>query len=121
MLSAPASDLIRRRFSCRHYDGSPIAAEMRAEIAAAVRSIGPGPFGSSARFELLAATEDDASALRRLGTYGKIKDPPAYLVGVLTPEEGRTLAGDIFNREFRRIGDDWTKRPITLTFEKSDV
>lgn len=36
-------------------------------------------------------------------------------VGVLTPEEGRALAGDIFNREFRRIGDDWTKRPITLT------
>ncbi|KAB2907424.1 MAG: phage portal protein [Kofleriaceae bacterium] len=36
-------------------------------------------------------------------------------VGVLTPEEGRHLAGDIFNREFRVIGDDWTKRPITLT------
>jgi len=36
-------------------------------------------------------------------------------VGVLTPEEGRMLAGDIFNREFRKIGDDWTKRPITLT------
>jgi hypothetical protein len=25
------------------------------------------------------------------------------------------LAGDIFNTEFRKIGDDWTKRPITLT------
>ena len=36
-------------------------------------------------------------------------------VGVLTPEEGRLLAGDIFNKEFRKIGDDWTKRPITLT------
>jgi PBSX family phage portal protein len=36
-------------------------------------------------------------------------------VGVLTPEEGRLLAGDIFNREFRKLGDDWTKRPITLT------
>jgi capsid portal protein len=36
-------------------------------------------------------------------------------VGVLTPEEGRVLAGDIFNREFRKIGADWTKRPITLT------
>jgi PBSX family phage portal protein len=36
-------------------------------------------------------------------------------VGVLTPEEGRMLAGDIFNREFRKIHDDWTKRPITLT------
>ncbi|MGE0322272.1 MAG: phage portal protein [Polyangiaceae bacterium] len=36
-------------------------------------------------------------------------------VGVLTPEEARQLAGDIFNTEFRRLGDDWTKRPITLT------
>jgi PBSX family phage portal protein len=36
-------------------------------------------------------------------------------VGVLTPEEGRFLAGDIFNRELRKIGDDWVKRPITLT------
>jgi PBSX family phage portal protein len=36
-------------------------------------------------------------------------------VGVLTPEEGRELAGDVFNREFRKLSDDWTKRPITLT------
>jgi hypothetical protein len=25
------------------------------------------------------------------------------------------LASDIFNREFAKIGADWTKRPITLT------
>ena len=25
------------------------------------------------------------------------------------------LAGDIFNQEFRKIGADWVKRPITLT------
>ncbi len=36
-------------------------------------------------------------------------------VGVLVPEEGRILAGDIFNREFRRINKDWTTRPLTLT------
>jgi hypothetical protein len=36
-------------------------------------------------------------------------------VGVLVPEEGRMLANDIFNREFRRIKDAWTKQPITLT------
>ena len=36
-------------------------------------------------------------------------------VGVLTPEEGRQLAGDVFNREFRVIDADWTRRPITLT------
>lgn len=36
-------------------------------------------------------------------------------VGVLTPEEGRGLASDIFNREFAKLSADWTKRPITLT------
>lgn len=36
-------------------------------------------------------------------------------VGVLTPGEARTLAGDIFNRDLERIDADWTKRPITLT------
>jgi PBSX family phage portal protein len=36
-------------------------------------------------------------------------------VGVLTPEESRTLAGDIFNKEFRYISDEWVKRPLTLT------
>lgn len=36
-------------------------------------------------------------------------------VGVLTPAEGRELAGDIFNREFAKLTADWVKRPITLT------
>jgi PBSX family phage portal protein len=36
-------------------------------------------------------------------------------VGVLTPEEGRQLASDIFNREFATLTADWVKRPITLT------
>ncbi|MFI5297485.1 MAG: phage portal protein [Polyangiales bacterium] len=36
-------------------------------------------------------------------------------VGVLTPEEGRVLASDIFNREFAKLGAAWTKMPITLT------
>lgn len=36
-------------------------------------------------------------------------------VGVLTPEEGRALAADVFNRDFRAINDDWVKRPVALT------
>lgn len=31
------------------------------------------------------------------------------------PEEGRLLASDVFNREFRKIGAAWVKQPITLT------
>jgi len=36
-------------------------------------------------------------------------------VGVLTPAEARELAGDIFNRRFRRIAEGWVKRPLALT------
>jgi PBSX family phage portal protein len=36
-------------------------------------------------------------------------------VGVLTPEEARVLASDIFNREFAKLGAAWTRQPITLT------
>lgn len=34
---------------------------------------------------------------------------------VLVPEEGRELAEDVFNREFRKINEDWTKQPVALT------
>lgn len=36
-------------------------------------------------------------------------------VGVLTPEEGREIAEDVFNREFVRVKEDWAKRPLALT------
>ncbi len=36
-------------------------------------------------------------------------------VGVLTPEEGRQLAEDVFNTELRKLPDEWVKKPITLT------
>lgn len=34
---------------------------------------------------------------------------------VLTPEEGRRLAGDVFNIEFRAIRAPWVKQPLPLT------
>jgi len=36
-------------------------------------------------------------------------------VGVLTPNEGRLLAGDIFNRDFREIREDWGRQPLKMT------
>jgi len=35
--------------------------------------------------------------------------------GILTPEEGRLLAGDVFNREFKKINAPWVKQPVSLT------
>jgi hypothetical protein len=42
-----------------------------------------GPLGSDVRFGLIAASPDDAGALRRLGTYGFIKGATGYIVGAV--------------------------------------
>lgn len=34
---------------------------------------------------------------------------------ILTPEEARQLAGDVFNREFKKISAAWVKQPVPLT------
>jgi PBSX family phage portal protein len=34
---------------------------------------------------------------------------------ILTPEEGRLLASDVFNREFKKISAAWVKQPVALT------
>jgi PBSX family phage portal protein len=34
---------------------------------------------------------------------------------ILTPEEGRMLASDVFNREFKKISASWVKQPVSLT------
>ncbi len=34
---------------------------------------------------------------------------------ILTPEEARQLAGDVFNREFKKISAPWVKQPVSLT------
>jgi hypothetical protein len=34
---------------------------------------------------------------------------------ILTPEEGRQLASDVFNREFKKINAPWVKQPVSLT------
>lgn len=83
MFETPVLDLITRRYSCRSYDGQPIAPEKLEKLRAFLRVLPAGPFGSSHRFEIVAAEEGDGSALKGLGTYGFIKQPAAFVVGVM--------------------------------------
>lgn len=41
--------------------------------------------------------------------------------GVLLPDEGRSLAADVFNREFRRIDAVWAQQPLQLTMAQLQV
>ncbi|MBN1397261.1 MAG: nitroreductase family protein, partial [Bacteroidetes bacterium] len=42
-----------------------------------------GPLATKARFELIAATENDTKSLKGLGTYGFIKNPAGFIVGAV--------------------------------------
>ena len=83
--SKPITEIIRQRYSCRTYLERPIERDLQLRIAEYATALGLGPFGGTARFELIAAEEDDRKALRQLGTYGFIKGASGFLVGA-TPD-----------------------------------
>ena len=79
--SRPVTELIEKRFSCRSYLERPIEDEKRRLLEEFMASMPPGPFGTKARFQLVAATEQDRKALKGLVTYGFIKGATGFLIG----------------------------------------
>ena len=79
----PIHKLIRQRYSCRTYKTQPISSEDLSELIAFSKSCESGPSGSSLRFAIPAASEEDAKSLKSLGTYGFIKDPAGFVIGVI--------------------------------------
>jgi hypothetical protein len=77
--SKPATELIRERYSCRVFESERLQAEKVEELTKFAAALGQGPRGGKPRFELIAASPEDPSALRGLGTYGFIQNPSAFL------------------------------------------
>jgi nitroreductase len=84
----PIPDLIRQRYSCRSFLNKPINPaqvwQLESYIASACCQ---GPLGTHPRYGLIAATQEDSSALRGLSTYGFIKNPAGFIVGSTGAEE----------------------------------
>ena len=76
-------ELIARRYSCRTYLPEPIPDGARQRLADYMAAMTTGPFGSPARFGLIAASPGDRDALKRLGTYGFIKGATGFIVGAV--------------------------------------
>lgn len=77
----PIAELIERRFSCCTYATQPIAEETQERLRRLMTSLDAALFGTPLRFELIAATEEDQSTLRGLGTYGFIRRASGFIVG----------------------------------------
>jgi nitroreductase len=87
LYSKPVTEIIRQRFSCRKYLEKPIAEDQRRRLADFISSAGRGPLGTTVRFELVAATEQDRSSLKGLGTYGFIRGAAGFIVGAVGHSE----------------------------------
>ena len=83
--NTPVTELVHQRFSCRFYQREPIGVEKRERLGSFIESLPSGPFGGRHRFGLVAASDKDEKSLRGLGTYGFIKNPPAFIVGAMAP------------------------------------
>jgi nitroreductase len=79
----PITEIIKGRFSCRTYSPAPIEPDKRRQLQDFLSECRTGPLGTTARFKLIAATEQDRRALKGLGTYGLIKGPTAFVLGAV--------------------------------------
>lgn len=86
----PVTELIKQRFSCRTYQPLILGLEARIKLQDFLATPQTGPLGTVSRFELVAATEEDRRAIQGLGTYGFVKDAPAFIIGA-TVEMGKSL------------------------------
>lgn len=87
LYSKPVTKIIEQRYSCRSYLNKPIEQEKRQKLESFLSASQIGPFGTRARFELLAATEKDRNSLRGLGTYGFIRGATGFIVGAVDHSE----------------------------------
>ncbi len=84
MLSTQSvEEIVTKRFSCRSYERKPLETAHREDLIKYLGTLNKGPFGSEVRFDLAAASEGDAGALKGLGTYGFIRDPAGFIIGAV--------------------------------------
>ena len=77
-------ETIKKRISCRSFDGIPLDNKMKEQLKAFLRKNSRGPFGNALRFELIDLTEAERAELKSLGTYGVIKGACLFIAGAVT-------------------------------------
>jgi nitroreductase len=76
-------EAIRRRVSCRSYDGRVPDEMVKKQLRAFFKENICGPFGNVLRFELIDLMEAQRAELKSLGTYGVIKGASLFIAGAV--------------------------------------
>jgi hypothetical protein len=112
-------DAIQKRVSIRTYDGKPLSADEEKAIRASFAEAVPGPFGAVPRFllalrdELEAGEGEGAKGRVKIGTYGMIVGPRAFIAGVVEKRPfacvdfGYSLEGIVLRATELSLGTCW--------------
>jgi len=76
-------ELVTERTSWRSYAKTPVEAEKLKKIEEVLGGLTKGPFGSDLRFLLSITGEEDSETLKKLGTYGMIRNNFGFVVGAV--------------------------------------
>jgi hypothetical protein len=79
----PIQEIIASRFSCRTYREDPISLDLQKILIDEMSRLQVGPLGSKMRIILTAASLENHTELRGLGTYGFIRGASAFFVGAV--------------------------------------
>ncbi|MBI5845366.1 MAG: nitroreductase family protein [Deltaproteobacteria bacterium] len=79
----PIFELIPERTSWRSYAKTPVEVETLRKIEGFLGGLPKGPFGSDLRFLLSVTGGEDAETLKKLGTYGMIRNNFGFVVGAV--------------------------------------
>jgi len=89
---ATLSEIIKKRISCRSYSDKPLEDKVLKAFAASINMAHIGPFGNKPVFKLITPVSATNQELKKLGTYGVIKNARMFLVGTI--KNGRMAMED---------------------------
>jgi len=78
--TAEIQALIRQRYSCRSYAPTQLAAADLSILRDTANNFQAGPFDNQIRIEIISSTQENKDDLKKLGTYGFIKNPSGFII-----------------------------------------
>ncbi len=105
--------VIRQRRSVRTYQNRPLTSDDLNALDNLLKEIPAGPWENHCRYKRVAVQPDDMQRLRNLGTYGMIKNPAGFIIGVTRNTAGSLLQFGyqmetlILGLARRKIGSCW--------------
>ena len=120
-------ETIDSRVSVRSYSGQGLSSDDRRVIESAIAGSGPCPFGTNPRFAMVEPDAVGDVGSGRIGTYGIIRNAPAFVVGAMKPSPfafadfGYALEGIVLNAAANGLGTCWLGGTFNRTSAMSSL